>query len=219
MRLVIISDTHGQHEDLVLPDGDVLIHCGDVCDYSNEAAVLRFIDWFDKQKHGTKIFIGGNHDARLHYKSQAIKDRLDDLVLAGHDTVYLEDDWIEINKVKFYGSPWTPTFFNWYFMKDRGEEINKVWGQIPSDIDVLITHGPPKGIIDKNYRRESCGCEDLLNRVKEIKPRKVHCFGHIHQHKNATKQCIIEGQDTVFINASSVDEEYKLINPPIVIDI
>ena len=97
----------------------------------------------------------------------------------------------------------------------RGEELKERWDLIPNDIDILVTHGPPYGYLDTvrwDGHTKHVGCEELLDRVLKLKP-KLHVFGHIH---GAAGEDSFEG--THFVNASSCDERYKPINPPIVID-
>ena len=191
MRLVIISDTHGylwQENDL--PDGDALIHCGDVSLHSTEREIQTFASWMDGQRHENKIVIAGNHDKYM--SSKWFKN-----------TAYLQDSSIIIDGYKFYGSPWTPTFFSWYWMKDRGEQIARMWRKIPDDTDVLITHGPPaqagrlgKARCVKTGRMIDVGCNDLTTAVDRVKP-SVHCFGHIHEGYGE-----IQKSGTRFINAA-----------------
>jgi Icc-related predicted phosphoesterase len=124
--------------------------------------------------------------------------------------IYLEDSGCEIDGIKFWGSPYTPTFFNWYFNRDRGAAIKRHWDMIPEGTDALITHGPPKGFLDWNPQDKfHCGCEDLLDRVMEIQPQ-VHAFGHIHSGYGQT----VVG-DTSLINASICDHRYQPVNAPI----
>ena len=93
---------------------------------------------------------------------------------------YLCDESLTLDGVKFYGSPWQPRFFDWAFNKDRGAPLKAIWDKIPLDTDVLITHGPPHGILDLTFDKIKAGCEELLLAVQRIKP-KVHVFGHIHE--------------------------------------
>jgi hypothetical protein len=126
---------------------------------------------------------------------------------------YLEDSGIEIAGVKFWGSPWQPEFYDWAFNLPRGQALADKWALIPDDIDVLITHGPPLGILDQVITGDHVGCADLLEAVQLIKP-KVHIFGHIHEGYGR-----IEQNGTVFINASVCTARYRPINPPIVVEV
>lgn len=207
MKFVLISDTHNQHENLTVPEGDVLIHAGDITGGGSLRETLGFIGWFGNLPHQHKIFIGGNHDFLLENTSFDTKQYLP----AG--ITYLQDTLIEIEGIKIYGSPYTPEFLNWAFMKKRGADIKAVWDKIPDGVDVLITHGPPSKILDKTSSGRIVGCEDLLDKVLKIKP-KIHVFGHIHE--------AYGNQDTEgikFFNASVLNEHYQLVNPPFVVAI
>src|SRR5690625_1620059 len=143
MKIVAISDTHGRHADIVFPKGDMLIHAGDVSSRGTRTQVADFIDWFARQPHKYKIFIAGKHDFFL---EQADVQEIKELIPEG--IIYLNDSGVEIEGIKFWGSPVTPWFYNWAFNRDRGEEIKQHWDLIPDDIRVLITHGPPSRILD-----------------------------------------------------------------------
>ena len=126
----------------------------------------------------------------------------------------MNDSGITIDGIKIWGSPIQPEFFNWAFNRKRGAEIDKHWQLIPDDTDILVTHGPPFGYLDETARMERVGCVDLLKRIDEIKP-KVHVFGHIHEGYGTA----INDRDTLFINASVLDEHYRLVNEPICFEI
>ena len=212
MKLIIISDTHGEYKKLInLPKGDVLIYAGDISTYGEKIEFKDFNVWLGKQGHKHKIVIAGNHDK---YLSTVGEFEIGNLL---SNCTYLENDGVEINGVKFWGSPITPTFLNWYFMADRGEEIRKYWDLIPDDTNVLITHGPAYGILDKvdpRYGEGSIGCEELWERIKKLEKLKLHCFGHIHGSYGFYKR---EGLQ--FINASLMNEDYELVNKPIEVEI
>jgi Icc-related predicted phosphoesterase len=105
-----------------------------------------------------------------------------------------------------------PTFFDWAFNRDRGAAIDKHWQLIPKNTDILITHGPPFGVLDKTLRGEAVGCEMLLKKVNKIKP-KLHVFGHIHEGYG-----MIDKKNTTFVNASVLDIRYNLRNEPVIIE-
>ena len=219
MRITCISDTHSKHFGIDIPQCDVLIHAGDVTSIGTKSQFYSFIEWFDMQPATYKIWIGGNHDLSLDPQRSGegkVPDWLTQLIKDAQDQniFYLENSGCKIGDIKFWGSPITPDFFpqHWAFNKPRGEEINKVWKEIPNDIDVLITHGPPHDIGDK-VGIENTGCKDLLQRVKIIKP-KYHIFGHIHEGYGQDKV-----GETTFINASICDVKYRPINDPIEIEI
>jgi len=123
----------------------------------------------------------------------------------------LNDSPFEYEGLKFWGSPISPTFFDWSFNRDRGPKIKRHWDMIPNDTDILITHGPPAGILDRNRKNVNCGCDDLLEALARVNP-KLHVFGHIHESYG-----IHDSSSTKFVNASKGYNPVK--NLPIVVDI
>ncbi len=204
MHFTCISDTHGKHRDLKLPGGEVLLHAGDCTNVGRRAGVIDFLDWFSEQNYEHKIFIAGNHDYFFErYSPEEVAAIIPDNV------IYLNDSGIDLNGIKIWGSPVSPWFYDWAFNRRRGKEIQQHWDLIPTDTDILITHGPPFGILDKTAAGLPVGCEDLTKTLEKIKP-KVHLFGHIHEAQGERK---IDG--THYINASILDERYFMSNAPI----
>ncbi len=171
MRIVAVADTHLFHDELVVPDGDVFVHAGDMCRGGSLDELAVAAAWIRSLPHRHKVIVAGNHDwAFVHTPADARA------LFAG--CTYLEDTEATIDGVRFYGSPWQPAFNDWAFNLPRGPALAAVWARIPRGVDVLVTHGPPEGIGDSNGNR--AGCVDLRNRVLEVTPR-LHLFGHIHQ--------------------------------------
>lgn len=207
MKVVAISDTHMRHRDIDLPEGDILIHAGDVSSKGTKDEIVDFLSWFANQAHQHKIFIAGNHDFMFERRGREIREYIPDNI------IYLQNSGTEINGIKFWGSPVQPEFYDWAFNVERGDKIKRYWDLIPVDTDVLITHGPPFGILDSSIIRKSQGCEELLIAVEKINP-KYHIFGHIHEGYGTCTNGI-----TSFINASVLNEKYLYTNDPIVFDI
>ncbi len=205
MKIIFISDTHGLHSELKLPKGDVIIHGGDISDYGEKEEIIDFLDWFKKLNYSKKIFIGGNHDLYLD------ENPVDFLDILPSNVINLRHNSIEIDGVKIWGSPTTPDFNGWAFGKRR-EEMKQHWEFMPKSMDILLTHSPPFGILDKSSQWKSLGCEYLKLKVKEIKP-KYHLFGHIHA---SYGQVEIDG--TKYINGSNLDSIKGIVNPPIEIE-
>jgi Icc-related predicted phosphoesterase len=180
MNITFISDTHMRHERLALSlspitETEVLVHCGDYGNYGNFHEAAIFLEWFAKQPHQHKLLISGNHDGYSEEEEYIFKS------IVPADVTYLRDTGVEIEGIKFWGSPVTPSFNEWYWNRKRGEQIAKHWSLVPPNIDILITHGPAHGILDtNNYTDGNVGCEDLLKRINEVRPL-IHAFGHIHQ--------------------------------------
>jgi Icc-related predicted phosphoesterase len=214
-KVVCISDTHNFHEQIAVPDGDVLIHSGDATAKGTDIEVIGFLDWFSRLPHERKVFVAGNHDWMFEVDSRHAR-----LWLADSKITYLQDSAVEIDGLKIYGSPWQPRFFDWAFNLNRGYELAEKWAMIPDDIDILITHGPPYGILDLVPRKgwdENTGCEELRKRVERIAAfgrLKLHVFGHIHCGYGVHEEFGVK-----FVNASTCDEQYNPTQPPIVIDL
>ena len=143
MRLVSVSDTHSLHSRIpAIPDGDVLIHAGGCLGTDTLGEVADLNDWLGTLPHQHKIVIAGNHDAASQETPNLARRALT-------NAIFLEDNGVEIESIRFWGSPWAPTFRTWVFMLKRDEPLFQKWQLIPEDTDVLITDGPPKGMGDE----------------------------------------------------------------------
>lgn len=189
MRVVCVSDTHGGHRHTAVPDGDILVHGGDLTAHGTLEDVEDFDRWLGTLPHTHKVAICGNHDWCFQNEPDEARKRLT-------NAIYLQDSACEIAGLIFYGSPWTPLFWDWAFMLSEAELFDK-WAVIPPRVDVLVTHGPPHGILDVTNRGECAGSRTLLHRVLEVGPR-LHVFGHIHEAAGRRD----EG-GTTFVNAST----------------
>lgn len=209
-KIICLSDTHNCNEQISVPEGDILIHAGDATINGTADEIGSFNKWFTNLPHKCKIFVAGNHD----WLFETDHDRARSLL--SNEIIYLQDNFVKIEGLKIYGSPWQPRFFEWAFNLNRGAELAEKWKLIPEDTDILITHGPPFGILDEVPRRfwiENSGCEELRKRVETIRP-KLHVFGHIHCGYGMTEQFGVK-----FVNASNCDEEYKPSQLPIIINL
>ncbi len=208
MKILFISDTHGLHQQLThLPPADMIIHAGDVSGRGQVAEVQHFLDWYAALPYQHKILIAGNHDFLFEKQPALIQEMMPSNI---H---YLENESLVIEGIKLWGSPVSPWFFDWAFNVHRGAPIRKYWKQIPSDTDILITHGPPHGILDEVHGGELVGCEELIKVVNQIKP-KVHVFGHIHEAYG-----LQEKNGTTFINASVLNRHYYLTNEAVLLEV
>ena len=210
MQLVIISDTHcNQFE---LPEGDVLIHCGDHTFNGNKRETWEALNWLNNQSHKHKLFIAGNHEVGWEREYNQNAGRIW-MIEEFTNLTYLHNTGVEIEGKYFWGSPVQPYFYDWAFQKMRGRELKEHWKLIPDNTDVLITHGPPYGFGDTNTHDNRFGDKDLLARVLEVRPT-IHCYGHAH---DGYGQWLFE--NTLFINAASLNEEYHVQNAPVVVEI
>ena len=245
MRITHISDTHNKHNQLngKLPGGDLLIHSGDITSIGRKSEVERFIKWFNSIDNYThKIFIAGNHDLTFDrevlYRDKAayfdvhsnwtdevaegkpdwLKNLLD--IELNPNVFYLENNFIEVDQIKIWGSPISPTFgYGWAFNKDRGHDINEVWNNIPNDTDIVITHSPIYGYCDRaSNTNQNVGCADLYHRLHEVKPH-LHFAGHIHEAYGwGTMPYKDEWGDVYTFNGCSCNLRYEVFNEPITFD-
>jgi Icc-related predicted phosphoesterase len=199
MLMDCISDLHGFKPEL--PGGDLLIICGDLTARNKREEYNQFNLWLSLLSYRCKIVIGGNHDGMLERKQVVIGNESE----AIH---YLCNSGFEFEGLKIWGSPYTPKFGQWYFMENRGQDIRKHWNSIPNDTGILITHGPPYGILDEIDDHAHVGCKELKAAVQErIKPR-MHCFGHIHECGGK----IVTLGETTYVNCSYVNERYQPVH-------
>lgn len=210
MKIALISDTHALLNKLEVPIADMVVHCGDFGFNGSVQEWKKFLEDYSKLPHKYKLFTFGNHDCSNENNISIIKQEALDKGIH-----LLVNEMIEIEGKKIFGSPYTPRYGSWYWMKNRGSAIAKIWNVIPEGLDLLYTHGPAHGILDISiYDKVHCGCEELMKAIIDKKPR-FHAFGHIHYYGGRQQT---EG-DTTFINAAVVGEDYKIANPITVIEI
>ena len=205
MKIVAISDTHGQHQSMSIPSGDLLIHAGDLSKRGTKTEVEDFLNWFSTLPHPYKVFIAGNHDFYFERESNSEIQKM-----IPENIIYLNDNQTVIEGVKIWGSPIQPWFFDWAFNRKRGAEIKKHWDLIPAGTDILITHGPAFGILDLTINYKNVGCEELIKKIEIIKP-KYHICGHIHEAHG-----VMEKDGTTFINASQLNVHYRPVYKPVI---
>lgn len=213
MKICAISDTHNRHNQLKIPECDLLIHAGDWTSLGYKHEVQTFAKWLSKQTQCKEIIvIPGNHEQEFEKQLPLSLTWFKEKALNVH---LLINEEITLFGKKIYGSPITPFFNNWAWNKHRGEEIKRYWNMIPDDVNILITHGPPFDILDKVVNTfMPLGCAQLHDRIKELNQLDLHFFGHIH---SPGGQNIKNGRVTHY-NAAMCNEEYKLTNKLTVID-
>jgi Icc-related predicted phosphoesterase len=201
MRVCLISDTHELHEGIELPSAELLIHCGDFTNRGDVEAITDFNRWLGQHKHKYRygiLLTCGNHERKI---DPANKDYIPDLKRLITNATILENSGVRIRGYRIWGSPYTPDHgTNWSYVYKRGE--GTVWKQIPVGTDILITHGPAAGILDKSSNWSSgVGCADLKDAVRRIRPI-MHVFGHIHGSHGKMRT----RRGTLSVNASIVGE-------------
>ncbi len=219
MKVWFISDTHNKHLELQVPDVDLVIHCGDESTHGNpcmnEPESRRFFDWYAALDIPTKVFVPGNHSTAVE-QGLIRPDEFPELRFLVHRA-------IECNGLKIFGSPYTPRFHDWAYMKKR-TQLDVVWQSVPDDVDILVTHGPPKGVLDMTRDFESkhliqVGCAALRRHVDERIRPKIHAFGHLHDEKGVSNYGMFTRGATQFINCSCCNLASKLMNNGFVVEL
>lgn len=214
IKVVVISDTHCLHHEVDVPDGDILIHAGDITNIGEFGVLADFNEWLGQLPHKYKIVIAGNHDKCFEKKPIASRGLL-------KNCIYLENSGVEIMGLKIWGSPLTSTLPSWSFVETDEAKRFEFWKQIPENLDILVTHGPPRGILDQvpdwqmgELVEENCGDGMLLAEITRKKV-PIHIFGHIHE--NGGK--MVKGEHTTFYNVSQCDPMYNITNKPQIINL
>jgi Icc-related predicted phosphoesterase len=203
LRLVLLSDTHQFHREVEVPDGDVLIHAGDFTMFSKSmSAIGDFNTWLGELPHRHKIVVPGNHE----FFSEADPSRRS---LVSNATI-LMNEGIEIDGLRTWGSPVTPLYGGAFGLSSAADR-RRLYAQIPQDTEVLITHGPPYGILDSSPDSGlHSGCRELFDAVMRVRP-KLHVFGHVHGAHG-----IFQSDHTTFVNAALLGIHGDLDKSPLV---
>jgi Icc-related predicted phosphoesterase len=201
IKIDLLSDTHSQHDKITTKGGDFLLHAGDMSYQGTIKEIWPFLQWFAAQNYKHKVLVPGNHDWGFEQAFGVFNDACKQLGIH-----LLNDTSITLDGIKIHGSPIQPAFCDWAFNRERGEDIKKHWDLIPEDTEILVTHGPPEGILDETTRGERVGCKDLWNRIVQTQV-KLHVFGHIHEGRGHKYF-----EDKMFVNASAVNARYKIVS-------
>jgi hypothetical protein len=232
VRLVLISDTHNMLGRIKVPEGDVLIHAGDATGVGSARELSRFNMDLATLPHPTKLFVPGNHDKLFEQSFGIAKSLITQAIVLCDEQAFIDPDDFSVQvggerprkeALSIYMSPWQPAFsYGWAFNLKGEKHARKIWDRVPDDTDVLVTHGPPHGLLDGVRRPSSrgsegviehTGCPILRDRVEAVKPR-LHVCGHIHEGHGRD-----EVNDIIRVNASICTEHYEPINKPIVVDL
>jgi hypothetical protein len=204
----------------MIPDGvDAVFHCGDESHLGNpmrnEPECRAFFEWFCGLPIKTKFFVPGNHSTAFE-QGLVTPDDYPSVHFLIHEAA-VWDGW------NLFGTPYTPLFFNWAYMKAR-PDLDAVWATIPEQTDILLSHGPPKGILDvtRDWRSKEpihVGSKSLTRHVLErIKP-KLHAFGHLHDEPEINNFGIVERGGVKFVNCSCCNLSGQLVNHGMVVDL
>ncbi len=193
MDLVLLSDTHMAHDDLVVPSCDLLVHAGDWSRRGTEAEARTFLAWLGSRTARARVLTAGNHDHFAAREPEAMRRLAEE-----HRVTYLVDAEADVLGLRVWASPYTPRFGKWSFQEPL-EDLALRWRAIPEGVDVLVTHGPPRGVGDRTFLGAHVGCPALRDASIARAPA-LHVFGHIHEARGEGR---VEGVRTRFVNAAS----------------
>ncbi|UJR34797.1 hypothetical protein I4U23_027578 [Adineta vaga] len=213
IRIVCISDTHNGHSKQKFNDkirkinADILIHAGDFGEHGTDEERTDFLQWLESLTNFQyKIFIAGNMDAiGLDNKCEDARRRKHlNLVSNDSTVIYLENESCKVLGIKIYGCPYTPEFYGGFQYVRQSQQAMDLWENIPIDCDLLISHGPPRKILDQNSRGDHVGCRDLKEAIWRRPSLKAIIFGHVHRDYGITRK-----KDKWFINAAQYNGIYE----------
>ena len=222
MKIVALSDLHGQLPQIeeVAP---IYCICGDIIPLniqmndkkSRKWLREEFIPWTDSLPCSHVVLIAGNHDFVF------FRMDIDDIreIFKGSKIEYLENDGIELEGLKIFGTPWCHQFGRWAFMAED-EDLEDIYTDIPENVDILLTHDAPYGTSDVLFQNfgwnigEHIGCAPLRDAIIEKKP-KIVLHGHLHS-TNHDRERLAESD---VYNVSLLDEHYELIYEPLILDL
>lgn len=206
MKCVCTSDTHLREPKL--PDGDILIHAGDACNIGTIQEFRRFLRWFWRLPHLHKIFVPGNHDRYVYDFQDAARRMCEDRGIR-----LVIDEPVVINRISFYGYPWTPIYGKTCgFMHPPDKYPSALARLMPLLPDVLITHGPPAGILDRCPL--PIGCPYLWDTVKMKQP-PIHIFGHVHPESGGRRRVEWGSRSTIFANVCATKDGWLPADSPV----
>ena len=208
MKIWAISDSHTYHEQYKVPEVDTVLFCGDESNqrnpFLNEAEFFNWFDWFDSLPIPNKLYIPGNHSTYVFHNEKRVQE-----LFFASDIYWMHNEETTIDGLKFYGCGVSPTFGDWVYMSDRNK-MNRYWEQIPDDVDVLLTHTPPKGILDVAERRDRnfdlAGCSALRKRIDKLSSLKLHAFGHIHDDEFIANSGLLYRNGVYYANCAGVTD-------------
>jgi Icc-related predicted phosphoesterase len=228
-RFVCFSDTHGKHRSIPeshIVEGDVLLHAGDFSNAGATQQVQDLAEWLAAYPAAHKVVIAGNHDEsfdadyckgacqRRHQSPADVEATRALLTGPSSPCIYLENATAEVLGYQIYGSPHYGSMADcdWAFNL-APREVAPKWAEIPQDVDILMTHGPPRGIGDMTFFGKRAGCDHLLRAIRQ-RSLKVHVAGHIHEGYGS-----VEDDDVLFVNASTCTHKSRPTNKPVVFDL
>ena len=191
--------------------GDVLIHAGDATSDGTLPETEAFLEWFCAQPHETKIYVPGNHDPAFAFA------RIRRFLEKKYPAVrVLIDQALWLHGIRIYGAPWLSALMTeqeHFWIGATSALLKEKWNAIPDNTGILVTHGPPFRMLDKNESGQYVGDPVLADRLKGLSALRLHIFGHVHSSHGIRKK-----DNVLSVNAAMCSSDYHLANTPVVID-
>ena len=213
MKIWHFSDTHERHEQLTVPEFDLAIFSGDAENSrdlgENYKEFISFVEWFSKIP-GIKLATPGNHSLWTEANEKKARQ-----IYADNGIKLLINESVDVFGLKIYGSPLTPEFHSWAYNRKRENIGRKAWSRIPDDTDIVVTHGPVKGVLDltinHNHKLEQGGDSALGKRIEQIRPKLV-CQGHFHTEGTCLNTGVLIRNGIIYSNASCLSNDQKIVS-------
>ena len=213
IKIIVTGCTHNRQP--VIQPCDVFIHVGDFTEHGTVSELARFKLYLDTIPAKYIILVPGNHDRLLETEPKT-RNLFSNYHLLINQELRIYDLESEIN---LWGSPDTAPWDNWAF-NTNDEQRKKIVNRIPTNTEILLTHGPPKGILDQTQDNQNAGCQYLLERLQNDYSIHYHFFAHIHEAYGYYSfiENIYDRKIKMY-NVSLMNAQYQPFNPPITIEL
>jgi len=202
LKVAYLSDTHDKHNDVEIPECDMIIHGGDFTNFGRLTEVSSFIYWYENLNIKHKVLVCGNHEVMISKQFHVLQQ-----MCQSKNIRLLDNSAVEIEGLKIWGSPYSVLFGDWVFM-DTDDKLAAIWKQIPGDADLVITHTPAFGVLVYSLMgHNNCGSASLLTELERIKPL-LHMCGHIHESRGLQ---VISGTPTISANGAVVSANARAV--------
>lgn len=206
MKITCLSDTHMHHKKIKMPETDMIIHAGDFTYHGEFDEVKKFLQWYGEQKAKHKLLICGNHEVEISKQPiQLLKQMCEN-----EGVQLLHNSHTVIQGLTIFGSPNSNKFGHGWAHNSTENELEDIYSSILPDTDIVITHGPAYGHLDRVLSGQLVGSVALTKRLSELSHVKLHVTGHIHESRGTM---IRDGRLTVNASICGIPYTDVIINP------
>ena len=209
MKICCLSDTHQHHKKIKMPEVDMIIHAGDFTYRGELDEVKKFLQWYGEQKAKYKLLVCGNHEVEISKQPfQLLQQMCEDQGIR-----ILNNNHTIVEGLTIFGSPNSNKFGHGWAYNSTENELENIYSSILPDTDVIITHGPAYGRLDRVLMGNCVGSMALTKRISELSNLKLHVTGHIHESRGTL---IRNGVLTVNAAICGIPYTDVIINPIVV---